>query len=469
MNPDMDTKYLPVEEEKVLEFEEELAPKPIAHRSTALIVLCIFVQVIITLTYRHVRPLDAYPTFSASDDPDFSHLAGHCAHIAPISSSSFLERQTSLARTLHALNASAYIAEPGPSAGFFANLSGAHWGLSERPLLLIVSPEVDAEQEVHAKISILTPTFEATRAKLLPIPSASEIAYPAWPEDVDPFAVVVSAFPNLAQSNIFVDGNVRTFITNGLQQAAPHSTVAGAPVEIKRLRERKSQEELEIMKCVNEVTVLAIRAVREKMYIGMRESEARGMVVNALTSAGLKDAGALTLFGENAALPHGSGTDRVLGKHDFALIDCDGSLHGYNSDVTRTFALPDSVIHRSHLRLWGLVHTAQALAISAAHNGTVTAEVDRAAREAITTQGYGQYFTHRLGHGIGLEVHESPYLRGGSDDIILTGHAFSDEPGIYIEGQVGVRLEDCFYIDEDGSAIFLTAGVGGPATSPWLP
>ncbi|PCH38133.1 Creatinase/aminopeptidase [Wolfiporia cocos MD-104 SS10] len=439
------------------------------YRSSKLIVACIIVQVVI-LIYRLTGPPKALSRLTRSQpEPAFSHLASHCAHVSPIPAESFVARQQALAETLHTLGASAYIAEPGASAAYFANLSKSQWFLSERPLLLIISPKMDLEDRVHAQVSILTPAFEATRAKLLSIPSESEIAYPAWPEDVDPYGVAVSAIPNLNGGTVYVDGMSRNFIVDGLQQAAPSSKVVTAPVEIQRLRERKSKEELEIMKCVNEVTVLAIRAVREKMYIGMRESQANELIISALSAAGLQNPGALTLFGENAALPHGSGTDRVLGAHHFALIDCDGSLHGYHSDVTRTFALPDSTIHNAHLRLWQLVHSAQAHALTAARNGTLTAEVDHAARQTLAAQGYAQYLTHRLGHGIGLEVHESPYLRGGSDDVILTGHTFSDEPGIYIEGQVGIRLEDCFYVDDEGNAIFLTEGVGGAATGPWSP
>ncbi|CCL99336.1 uncharacterized protein FIBRA_01354 [Fibroporia radiculosa] len=446
-----------------------------AHRSSRLIVVCIVIQVAI-LVYRLTGPPKSFSRIlPAQSEPDFSHLADHCAHVSPITASSFLDRQQSLAQTLHALNISAYVAEPGPSAGYFANLSSSQWGLSERPLLLIVSPKADAEDNIRAQVSILTPAFEVTRAKLLSIPTPSDIEYVSWPEDVDPFSTAVSAISSLSGNTIVVDGMVRSFISDGLKKAAPNSRIALAPVEIRRLRERKSEQELEIMKCVNEVrrilvchglfmivcdkvTVLAIRAVRENMYIGMRESEARRMIVGALGAAGLRDPSALTLFGENAALPHGSGTDRILGPHDFVLIDCDGSLHGYQSDVTRTFALPGSSIHAAHLRLWHLVHSAQANALRAARNGTMTADVDRAARDTFAAQSYAQYFTHRLGHGIGLEVHESPYLRGGSDDLILTGHTFSDEPGIYIEGQVGVRLEDCFYVHEDGNAVLLTAG-----------
>ena len=185
--------------------------------------------------------------------PDFSHLASHCAHIPPIPTSSFIERQDSLARALQSLNASAYIAEPGASAGFFANLSHSSWHLSERPLLLIVQPQVNAQGLVRANISILTPAFEETRAKLLSIPNADGITYIAWPEDTDPYAQALAAVSNVDGVSIFVDGDVRTFITDGLQKAAPQACVSNAPAELKRLRERKSAEELGIMKCVNEV------------------------------------------------------------------------------------------------------------------------------------------------------------------------------------------------------------------------
>ena len=186
----------------------------------------------------------------------FSHLAAHCAHIKPIPNVSYIERQDKLARTLHDLGASAYVAEPGANAAFYANLSSSHWGLSERPLLLIVTPILD-NGEIKGNLSILTPSFEATRARLLPIPSEEEIGYPEWPEDVNPYEIAISAIPALQQGGgtIYVDGSMRQFVADGLQQAASGSEVKSAPIEIRRLRERKSKEELAIMKCVNEVSV----------------------------------------------------------------------------------------------------------------------------------------------------------------------------------------------------------------------
>ncbi|KAF8840976.1 Creatinase/aminopeptidase [Paxillus ammoniavirescens] len=405
------------------------------------------------------------PTFSL-DNP-WKEFAAHCEAAQPILASEFLQRQHRLALALHKLNASAYIAEPGANALFFGNISDASWHLSERPLLLMVSPLV-RDGEVSAQVTILTPYFEETRAKLLSVPGV-DLTYVAWQEDEDPYTIGVNALPISSGGAVYVDGMIRHFIVDGLAKAAPEVQVLSAPLEITSLRERKSHAEIALLKCVNEVTVLAIRAVQAQLYIGIRESQVMEMVDDALAAAGLTERWALVLFGENAALPHGTGTDRLLGISDLILIDAGGVLFGYHSDVTRTFQLEESQIPGDHYELWWDVHAAQTAAQRTAKAGIITAEVDKAARAELSGRGLGPYFTHRLGHGIGLEDHEAPYLRGGSDAVIQTGHVFSNEPGVYIEGKAGIRLEDCFYIGGDGQPIYLTAGVGGQAVDPLHP
>ncbi|KAG9225982.1 hypothetical protein CCMSSC00406_0006396 [Pleurotus cornucopiae] len=416
----------------------------------------------------------------ASPEPAFPDLPRHCAAIPPISSAVFEARRNTLAKRLHQLGAAAYIAEPSSSAAYYFNVSDAHWRLSERPLLFVVTPSVSGANrgrdgmsdagDISANVSILTPKFEATRAKLLPL---SPSAYIQWAEEEDPFAVLFDALRLPSNSTVFIDGNARLFVADGLQRALPHGQVQNAPLQVVEIRERKTSEEINILKCANEATLLAIRATHKRMHIGMHESDARALVAWALAAVGLERAGCLTLFGENAALPHGSGTNRVLQKEDFALFDCTGQLHGYWSDVTRTFALPDSSIPDDHLAIWHHVHAAQSLARVATYPGALTNHPDIVARARLMLDGYGPYFTHRLGHGIGLDVHESPYLRGvpaAQATRIQTGHTFSDEPGVYIEGKVGVRLEDCMVVEQGAPyATFLTAGVGGAALSPWEP
>ncbi|GLB35093.1 putative peptidase M24B family protein [Lyophyllum shimeji] len=423
--------------------------------------------IVLTLTYLVSWSIPSTFTTAVNDSyPPSVHLENYCASIPPISIAEYHQRQTALATVLRTLNGSAYIAEPGASAAFYGNVSQANWRVSERPLLLIITPSGRIEETCGAKISVLTPKFETTRAKRLPIPS--EVQYIEWPEDANPYELAATALSDTT-GTVFVDSSIRKFISDGLQSALPNVTILSAPEEIIQLRERKSSAELDILKCANEATLLAIRAVHKKLYIGIRESEARSMMAHALSDVGLRNGGCLTLFGENAALPHGSGADRALGRSDFALFDCTASLHGYYSDVTRTVALPDSKIAAEHRHIWNLVHSAQTTALRVARQGILTRKVDEAARSFLAAEGYASYFTHRLGHGIGLEVHEGPYLRGGSNTIIKRGHTFSDEPGIYIEGKIGVRLEDCFFIDDEGVPILLTEGVGGRSASPWAP
>lgn len=198
-----------------------------------------------------------YPSLAISltrNDP-WEGLATHCKDAQPISATEFLERQQQLARVLHALNGSAYVAEPGPSALFFGNISGASWGLSERPLLLMISP-LAVRGEVSAHVTILTPAFEEERAKLLNVPGV-DVTYVAWQEDEDPYTVAVEALPTSSGGPIYVDGMTRHFIVDGFEKAAPGLNVLSAPLEITSLRERKSSAEIALLKCANEVCAVS--------------------------------------------------------------------------------------------------------------------------------------------------------------------------------------------------------------------
>lgn len=186
--------------------------------------------------------------------PSFGHLASHCADIEPIAASEFFERQQSLAEVMHNLGASAYIAEPGANAHFYANVSSSRWHLSERPFLLIIAPEVVSDSKIKPRISIITPKFESTRAHLLPIPAKENISYFEWAEDSSPYLTAVSGFASNG-GKIFVDGEIRKFIVDGIADVSPKNEVLSAPLEIRSLRERKSDAEIEILRCVNEVNL----------------------------------------------------------------------------------------------------------------------------------------------------------------------------------------------------------------------
>lgn len=179
---------------------------------------------------------------------NFSEISGYCSHIPPIPAVEFLERQQRLVDTLASLGASAYITEPGPSAHYYANLSS--WKLTERPLLLIISSDASSRPNV----TILTPFFEESRARLMDIPSREPVSYATWREEANPYEVAIASIPSVATKGpMFVDGEMRTFVLDGLSRAAHSTPVLPSPVEIQRLRQRKSSRELEIMKCANEV------------------------------------------------------------------------------------------------------------------------------------------------------------------------------------------------------------------------
>jgi Xaa-Pro aminopeptidase len=257
-------------------------------------------------------PLDPRASwFSASDDNPFAHLRAHCANSTPISSHTFLARQQALAQVLHHEHLGAYIAEPGASATYFANISAREWDTSERVFLVVVTPVVSEDGEVDAQVSVLAPKFEEDRARLLEIPSKRPVRYVTWAEEQSPYRALMKALGEDV-GIITADEAIRLFVSEGLKDV--RLDVKMAPPFVRALRERKGDEELALMRCANEVsvpdkeahttlkacyqvTVLAIRAVRERMHIGIRESEVGRMMDLALDTAGLTGTFALVQFG----------------------------------------------------------------------------------------------------------------------------------------------------------------------------
>ncbi|KAJ9096585.1 hypothetical protein QFC19_007117 [Naganishia cerealis] len=380
-----------------------------------------------------------------------------------------------------------YVLEPSASSMYYTGIGSKEWHASERPFLFLIEfQKGERLGESTTILSILTPAFEASRAKLLNFPGmdkSTEVEFIEWKEEEDWAQVFVQhleqqkdpTVQGQATFNLHFDPAVRSFIPaaiahalakQGLQPDSDFSMDVADP-RILSVRERKSVEEIAVLKCANELTLEAIRATKDTMFFGIKESQTANVLSRYFEELGMPGGEGLVLFGgegfpltENAALPHGTGSDRALRKEDFALIDAGGQFRGYTSDITRTFALSGSKISATQDRLWNLVKEAQTAALRAGVVGATGQEVDAAAREIIEAKGKRQAeregFTHRLGHGIGLEGHESPYLVGSNARSIEKGNVFSDEPGIYIPGEIGVRLEDCWYVNAEGQGELLT-------------
>ncbi|USP78705.1 hypothetical protein yc1106_05979 [Curvularia clavata] len=372
----------------------------------------------------------------------------------------------------------AFVVEPGYTFSYYANVTQHDWEPwepEERPFLMVIRPQKLSTGEVVANTSFLVPHFEETRARLLNMPFEEDIHTIAYEEDWNYYTTLwlSEIWGDKISPKLMVDEEMRDFIQRGLASNA--FTVSSLAGEVEAVRQVKTDREIGILKAVNTGTVEAIRAMRQCLYPGVTENQVKHVLDDTLRAAGLDPFFDLVEFGKSAALPHGGyDGERKLEAQMFVLIDVGAKLYGYSSDVTRTFyppfkPEPASSERNSNepLQVWWLVLDAQAAAVKAMAPGATAASVDVAARDIIEAAGYGDYFTHRLGHGIGIKAHESPYLHKGNVRATLRpGMVFTAEPGVYILNRFGVRHEDVLVVKKDGEAENIS---GGFAKDPWDP
>jgi Xaa-Pro dipeptidase len=253
---------------------------------------------------------------------------------------------------------------------------------------------------------------------------------------------------------IGIEETVKHVFAAGVGAAAPSvRTVSGTPVTA-GCRMVKDEHELALMRHASLVTLKAYEAAYKSLKEGMTQSDFARLVSQAHERLGYSG-GAGVQVGEYSALPHGSATPQVVREGSILLIDGGCKVEGYSSDLSRTFVLGKATDRMK--QVFELEHAAQTAALKAAKPGVQCQAVDAAARKVIEDGGFGpgyKYFTHRVGHGMGMDGHEWPYLVKGNTLPLEKGMTFSDEPGIYIPGEFGVRLEDDMYITETGAELF---------------
>lgn len=399
-----------------------------------------------------VAPVVAPDKAVISDLSDpYMALAGFCDGATPIAASEYDDRLTRLRNQLAQSKQAALIVEAGVDMQY---LGGPSWGLSERPLLLVIPRDADP--------LLIGPAFEAGTLEARQGPH--RYAVQVWQEHESPYALVEShlhAAKLRANDAVAVGSATRAFVLDGLREAGTRRRFDSRPGALEACRRRKSPAELALLRRANEATQTAIAAASKHAREGMAEHELALHVREAQIAAGLQNPWALVLFGPNAAYPHGTPEGRKLQAGDLILVDTGGFLHGYASDITRTWAFPDpSAIDDERRRAWSIVRDAQAAALAKIRPGVRCAEVDAAAREVIAKAGFDRdygHFSHRLGHGIGLQVHEAPYLVRDAEHVLEVGNTMSNEPGLYVPGQWGMRLEDIVAVGEQGPELFGTA------------
>jgi Xaa-Pro dipeptidase len=328
--------------------------------------------------------------------------------------------------------------------------TGMRWGNSERLTCAIIPAKGNA--------FIVTPRFEEERtleqARLGPLGAATQVY--TWEEDEDPYARVAQGLRTLGVRTgaIGIEETVKHVFAAGVGAAAPSvRTVSGTPVTA-GCRMVKDEHELALMRHASLVTLKAYEAAYRSLKEGMTQSDFARLVSQAHERLGYSG-GAGVQVGEYSALPHGSATPQVVREGSILLIDGGCKVEGYSSDLSRTFVLGKATDRMK--QVFELEHAAQTAALKAAKPGVQCQAVDAAARKVIEDGGFGpgyKYFTHRVGHGMGMDGHEWPYLVKGNTLPLEKGMTFSDEPGIYIPGEFGVRLEDDMYITETGAELF---------------
>ncbi len=346
----------------------------------------------------------------------------------------------------------AIILAGGTSLNYF---TGIRWGNSER-LFAVVIPKVGNPY-------IVTPAFEEdrTREQLVAGPMAhTDISI--YQEDESPFEKVAQGLKDrgIAAGRIGVEETTKFVFADSVGGAAPALHVTSATPITAGCRMIKEAHEVELMRLACQVTLKCYEAVFHALEPGMTQNQVSGLIGAAYGRLGFPGFASVQV-GEYTALPHGSITPQTIREGTIIMIDDGCTVEGYQSDITRTFVLGKATDKMK--KVFDIVHQAQAAALKAAKPGVPLESVDAAGRKVIVDAGYGpgfKYFTHRLGHGMGMDGHEWPYLvknnMYGWEKALQAqaGMVFSDEPGIYIRGEFGVRLEDDMHITSDGAELF---------------
>ncbi len=378
-------------------------------------------------------------------EPDLSALTDITTVTRPIDRA---ERDGRIARAqalMKANNIGAVLIESGSSLIYF---TGVRWSRSER-LTAVVIP-------VEGRPCIVTPFFEEPSIR----ESLGIVAdVRVWQEDEDALGVVAGFLKDrkLADRPIGIEETTRYFAVDGLARALPGAKIVSANPVVRGCRMIKTPAEIALMQAATDVTIAAYRWTYPRIEKGMTPQQIGALMNAATRKLGGSPEFELILLGEAAAYPHGSGKPQRVTDGEVVLMDCGCTVQSYQSDVSRTFVF--GAASAEQRKVWDQVRAGQATAFAAAQIGTPAGQVDDAVRRYYIANGYGPDYrlpglSHRTGHGIGMDGHEPVNLVRGEKTPLAVGMCFSDEPGLYLPGKFGVRLEDCFHMTAAGPKWF---------------
>jgi len=379
--------------------------------------------------------------------PSIAALKSLRAEAKPITIEERRERQEKARRLMRDTHLSAVVLMEGTSLNYF---TGIRWWGGER-LFAMVLP-------AKGEPLYVCPGFEEGRAReqIANSPDGNSPDVRIWQEDESPYERVAQGLKDrgMANGDIGIEETVRFVFSDNLRKAAAGATFTSATPVTSGCRMIKSPHEIELMRLASKVTLAAFDATYRALKPGMTQHDVADLIEKAHRQLGF-EGDALVLLGEFSAFPHGSVAPQFIREGTIVLIDGGCTVEGYASDISRTFVLGKPTDKMK--QVFEIVHRAQSAALATAKPGAECGSVDAAARKVIIDAGYGpdyKYFTHRLGHGIGMDGHEWPYLVRGNTKKLETNITTSNEPGIYIRGEFGVRLEDDMHVTESGAELF---------------
>ncbi len=365
----------------------------------------------------------------------------------PITAAERGERQEKARRLMTESKLDAILLMEGTSLNYF---TGIRWWGGERMFAFVLPAKGDG--------FYVCPAFEEGRAReqMKNAPGSDRAEVRIWQEDESPYERVAQGLKDrgLSSGTLGIEEGVHYVFSDKVSQAAPQVRLASATPVTAGCRRVKSEHEIALMRLAAKATLAAYTAAYRALKTGMTQEDFEDLIEKAHSQLGFSG-GASAQVGEFSAFPHGSVEPQVIRENTIVLIDGGCKVEGYSSDISRTFVLGKATPKMKER--FELVHQAQSAALKAARPGVECQAVDAAARKIITDAGYGpdyKYFTHRVGHGMGMDGHEWPYLVRGNETRLEVNMTFSDEPGIYVRGEFGVRLEDDMHITEEGAELF---------------
>jgi len=378
--------------------------------------------------------------------PAPSGLKSMTSGAQPISAAERSDRLAKLQDSMQQQKVAALLIESGSTLDYF---TGVKWWLSERVTAAVIP--------ATGKTVVVTPFFERPSIQeMLQVPA--EIR--TWQEDGSPFELIAAILDDKGApaGPLAVEANTRFFVLDAVTKALTHQRKLVPGYELVRsCRMYKSPAEIALLQVANDVTLAALRYVHAHLEIGMRTDDVSALMDRATNALGAAPEFSMALLNEASAFPHGSKVVQAVRNGSIILMDCGCVVHGYQSDISRTWVCGEPTARQREV--WNTVKRGQEIALETARIGVPVGQIDKAVRAFYEERGWGKNYalpglSHRTGHGIGLDGHEAPYLVRNDATPLQAGMCFSDEPGLYIPGEFGVRLEDCWYMTAQGPKLF---------------